>query len=152
MAYISGNVNFSNYLNIIYLPGSGELTVYCMAIFGAAIGFLWYNTYPAQVFMGDTGSLALGSALGAVAILLKKELLLVIIGGVFAVEVLSVIIQTTYFKYTRKKYGEGKRIFKMAPVHHHFELKGWHESKVVVRFWIVGILLALLSLTTFKTQ
>jgi phospho-N-acetylmuramoyl-pentapeptide-transferase len=152
MAYISGNVNFSNYLNIIYLPGSGELAVYCMAIFGAAIGFLWYNTYPAQVFMGDTGSLALGSALGAVAILLKKELLLVIIGGVFAIEVMSVIIQTTYYKYTRKKYGEGKRIFKMAPVHHHFELKGWHESKVVVRFWIIGILLALLSLTTFKTQ
>ncbi len=152
MAYISGNVNFSNYLNIIYLPGSGELTVYCMAIFGAAMGFLWYNTYPAQVFMGDTGSLALGSALGAVAILLKKELLLVIIGGVFAVEVLSVIIQTTYFKYTRKKHGEGKRIFKMAPLHHHFELKGWHESKVVVRFWIIGILLALFSLTTFKTQ
>ena len=152
MAYISGNVNFSNYLNIIYLPGSGELTVYCMAVFGAAIGFLWYNTYPAQVFMGDTGSLALGSALGAVAILLKKELLLVIIGGVFAMEVLSVIIQTMYFKYTRKKYGEGRRIFKMAPFHHHFELKGWHESKVVVRFWIVGILLALLSLTTFKTQ
>jgi len=152
MAYISGNVNFSNYLNIIYLPGSGELTVYCMAIFGAAIGFLWYNTYPAQVFMGDTGSLALGSALGAVAILLKKELLLLIIGGVFVLEVLSVIIQTTYFKYTRKKYGEGRRIFNMAPLHHHFELKGWHESKVVVRFLIVGILLALLSLTTFKTQ
>jgi len=152
MAYISGNVNFSNYLNIIYLPGSGELTVYCMAIFGAAIGFLWYNTYPAQVFMGDTGSLALGSALGAAAILLKKELLLLIIGGVFVIEVLSVIIQTTYFKYTRKKYGEGRRIFNMAPLHHHFELKGWHESKVVVRFLIVGILLALLSLTTFKTQ
>jgi len=152
MAYISGNVNFSNYLNIIYLPGSGELTVYCMAIFGAAIGFLWYNTYPAQVFMGDTGSLALGSALGTAAILLKKELLLLIIGGVFVIEVLSVIIQTTYFKYTRKKYGEGRRIFNMAPLHHHFELKGWHESKVVVRFLIVGILLALLSLTTFKTQ
>ncbi len=152
MAYVSGHVNFSDYLNIIYLPGSGELTVYCLAVFGAAIGFLWYNTYPAQVFMGDTGSLALGSALGAAAILLKKELLLVIIGGVFAVEVISVIIQTTYFKYTRRKYGEGRRVFKMAPLHHHFELKGWHESKVVVRFLIVGILLALLSLATFKTQ
>ncbi len=152
MSYVTGNVNFSNYLNIIYLPGTGELTVFCMAIVGASIGFLWYNTYPAQVFMGDTGSLALGSALGAVAILIKKELLLIIIGGVFAFEVISVIIQTTYFKYTRKKYGEGKRVFRMAPVHHHFELKGWHESKVVVRFWITGILLALLSLTTFKTQ
>jgi phospho-N-acetylmuramoyl-pentapeptide-transferase len=169
MTYITGNVKFTDYLNIIYLPGSEELTVFCMAGLGAAIGFLWYNAHPAQVFMGDTGSLALGSALGAVAILIKKELLLIFLGGVFIVEVLSVIIQTTYFKYTRKKYGEGKRIFKMAPIHHHFELKGWHESKVVpihhhfelkgwheskvvVRFWIIGILLALLSLTTFKTQ
>ena len=152
MSYVTGNINFSDYLNIIYLPGSGELTVFCMAVVGASIGFLWYNTYPAQVFMGDTGSLALGSALGTVAVLIKKELLLVIIGGVFIYEVISVIIQTTYFKYSRKKYGEGKRIFKMAPLHHHFELKGWHESKVVVRFWIIGILLALLSLTTFKTQ
>ena len=152
MAYITGNVNFSDYLNIIYLPGSGELTIFCMAVLGASIGFLWYNTHPAEVFMGDTGSLALGSALGAVAILIKKELLLIIIGGVFIFEVLSVIIQTTYFKYTKKKYGAGKRVFRMAPIHHHFELKGWHESKVVVRFWIIGILLALLSLTTFKTQ
>jgi len=152
MSYVTGNVNFSDYLNIIYLPGAGELTVYCMAVVGASIGFLWYNTYPAQVFMGDTGSLALGSALGAVAILIKKEFLLIIIGGVFVFEVLSVILQTTYFKFTKKKYGEGKRIFKMAPIHHHFELLGWHESKVVVRFWVIGILLALLSLTTFKTQ
>ena len=110
MSYVTGNVKFSDYLNIIYLPGSGELTVYCMAVVGAAIGFLWYNTYPAQVFMGDTGSLALGSALGAVAILIKKEFLLVIIGGVFVFEVISVILQTSYFKYTKKKYGEGKRI------------------------------------------
>ena len=152
MSYVTGNVNFSDYLNIIYLPGSEELTVFCMAVVGAAIGFLWYNTYPAQVFMGDTGSLALGSALGTVAVLIKKELLLAIIGGVFISEVISVIIQTTYFKYTRKKNGQGRRIFKMAPLHHHFELQGWHESKVVVRFWIIGILLALLSLTTFKTQ
>lgn len=152
MSYVTGHVNFSDYLNIIYLPGSEELTVFCMAVVGASIGFLWYNTYPAQVFMGDTGSLALGSALGTVAVLIKKELLLAIIGGVFISEVLSVIIQTTYFRYTRKKYGEGKRIFKMAPVHHHFELKGWHESKVVVRFWILGIMLALLSLATFKAQ
>lgn len=152
MSYVTGHINFSDYLNIIYLPGSEELTVFCMAVVGASIGFLWYNTYPAQVFMGDTGSLALGSALGTVSVLIKKELLLAIIGGVFISEVLSVIIQTTYFRYTRKKYGEGKRIFKMAPVHHHFELKGWHESKVVVRFWILGIMLALLSLATFKAQ
>ncbi len=152
ICYVTGNVNFSDYLNIIYLPGSGELTVYCMAVVGAAIGFLWYNTYPAEVFMGDTGSLALGSTLGTVAILIKKELLLIIIGGVFMFEVISVIVQTSYFKYTKKKYGEGRRVFLMAPIHHHFELKGWPESRVVVRFWIIGILLALLSLTTFKTQ
>ena len=152
MSYVTGHVEFSDYLNIIYLPGSEELTVFCMAALGAAIGFLWYNTYPAQVFMGDTGSLALGSALGAVAILIKKEFLLIIIGGVFMFEVLSVIIQTSYYKYTRRKFGEGKRVFLMAPIHHHFELKGWHEAKVVSRFWIIGILLALLSLTTFKTQ
>ncbi len=152
IAYVSSNVNFSDYLNIIYLPGAQELTVFALAIFGAALGFLWYNAYPAEVFMGDTGSLALGSAMGTIAVLLKKELLLLLIGGMFIFEVISVIIQTTYFKYTRKKYGEGRRIFKMAPVHHHFELKGWHEAKVVVRFWIIGILLALLSLTTFKTQ
>jgi phospho-N-acetylmuramoyl-pentapeptide-transferase len=152
ICYVTGHINFSDYLNIIYLPASGELAVYCLAVFGAAVGFLWYNTHPAQVFMGDTGSLALGSALATVAILIKKELLLIIIGGVFIIEVLSVILQTLYFKYTRKKYGVGKRIFKMAPIHHHYELLGLHESKVVVRFWIIGILFALLSLTTFKTQ
>lgn len=152
IAYVTSNVNFSNYLNIIYLPGTQELVIFCMAVFGASTAFLWYNAYPAQVFMGDTGSLALGAAMGTVAVLLKKELLLLFIGGVFIAETLSVIIQTSYFKYTRKKYGEGRRIFKMAPLHHHYELKGWHETKVVVRFWIIGILLALLSLTTFKTQ
>jgi len=152
MSYVTGNVKFSDYLNIIYLSGSGELTVYSMAVVGAAMGFLWFNTYPAEVFMGDTGALALGSTLGTVAVLIKKEILLVLIGGVFVAEALSVILQTSYYKYTRKKVGEGKRIFRMAPLHHHFELKGWHESKVVVRFWIIGILLALLSLTTFKTQ
>lgn len=152
IAYVTSNVNFSNYLNVIYLPGTEQLTIFCLALFGAAMGFLWYNSHPAEIFMGDTGSLALGSALGTAAILLKKELLLIMIGGVFIMEVVSVIIQTMYFKYTRKKYGEGKRIFKMTPIHHHFELKGWHESKVVVRFWIVGILLALMSLSTFKTQ
>ena len=152
IAYVTSNINFSNYLNVIYLPGTEQITIFCLALFGAAMGFLWYNSYPAEIFMGDTGSLALGSALGTAAILLKKELLLILIAGVFIVEVVSVIMQTTYFKYTRKKYGEGKRVFKMAPVHHHFELKGWHENKVVVRFWIIGILLALLSLSTFKTQ
>jgi len=152
MSYITGNIKFSDYLNIIYLPGSGELTVYCLAVFGAAMGFLWYNAYPAEIFMGDTGALALGSTLGTLAVLIKKEFLLVLIGGVFVAEALSVIIQTSYFKYTRKKYGTGRRVFKMAPLHHHFELKGWHESKVVTRLWIIGILLALLTLTTFKVR
>ncbi len=152
IAYVSSNVNMSDYLNIIYLPGSQEITVFCLALFGASIGFLWYNSYPAEVFMGDTGSLALGSALGTAAILLKKEFLLLLIGGIFIAEVVSVIIQTTWFKYTKKRYGEGRRVFRMAPFHHHFELKGWPETKVVVRFWIIGILLALLSLSTFKTQ
>jgi phospho-N-acetylmuramoyl-pentapeptide-transferase len=152
IAYVTSNINFSNYLNVIYLPGTEQIAIFCLAMFGAAMGFLWYNSYPAEIFMGDTGSLALGSALGTAAILLKKELLLLLIAGVFIVEVLSVIMQTLYFKYTRRKYGEGRRIFRMAPIHHHFELKGWHENKVVVRFWIIGILLALLSLSTFKTQ
>ncbi|MBN2365208.1 MAG: phospho-N-acetylmuramoyl-pentapeptide-transferase [Calditrichaeota bacterium] len=152
MSYVTGNVNFSDYLNIIYLPGSGELTVYCLAVVGAAMGFLWYNAFPAEVFMGDTGALALGSTLGTISVLLKKEILLILIGGVFVAETFSVILQTSYFRYTRKKYGEGKRIFRMAPLHHHFELKGWHESKVVSRLWIIGILLALLSLTTFKVR
>ena len=152
MAYVTSNVKFSDYLNIIYLPGSEEIAIFCMAVFGAAMGFLWFNAYPAEVFMGDTGSLALGTALGTAAILLKKELLLLLIAGVFVAEALSVIIQTSYFKYTKKRYGQGRRVFKMAPLHHHFELKGWHETKVVIRFWIVGILLALLSLSTFKTQ
>lgn len=146
MAYITGRTDFSDYLDIVYLPGSGELTVYCAAAIGAGLGFLWYNTHPAQVFMGDTGALALGGILGALAILLKKEILLVIVGGVFVAEALSVILQVSSFKL------RGKRIFKMAPLHHHFELSGWHESKVVVRFWIVGVLLALLTLSTFKIR
>lgn len=147
ISYLSGRVDFSDYLNILYLPGAGELTVFCAALIGAALGFLWFNTHPAQVFMGDTGSLALGGALGTLAIVLKKELLLPIICGVFMAETLSVIIQVWYFKRTG-----GKRIFKMAPIHHHFELKGWSEPQVVVRFWIIGILLALLSLLTFKVR
>jgi len=147
ISYISGRVDFSDYLNIIYLPGAGELTVYSAALIGASLGFLWYNTYPSKIFMGDTGSLALGCAIGALAVLLRKELLLIIIGGIFVAESLSVILQVTYFKRTG-----GKRLFKMAPIHHHFELKGWHESQVVVRFWIIGILLVLLTLSTFKVR
>ncbi len=152
MCYVSGNIEFSRYLNIIYLRGSGELTVYCFALVGASLGFLWYNTYPAQVFMGDTGSLALGGAIAGISIMIKKELVLPIIGGIFLAEELSVIFQVLYFRYTRKKYGEGKRIFKMAPLHHHFELDGVPEPKIVMRFYIVGILLAILSLTTFKVR
>lgn len=147
ISYVSGRTDFSRYLDIPFLQGAGELTIFCAALSGAALGFLWFNAHPAQVFMGDTGSLALGSALGALAILLKKELLLIIIGGVFVAETLSVIIQVWYFKRTG-----GKRIFRMAPLHHHFELKGWSEPQVVVRFWIIGILLALLSLSTFKIR
>ena len=152
IAYASGRIDYSNYLNIIYIPNSGELFIFCMSMIGACIGFLWYNAYPAKIFMGDIGSLSLGTALGALAILLKKELLLIIIGGVFVIESLSVIFQISYFKITKLKYGIGKRLFKMAPLHHHFELKGWNENHVVVRFWILGIILALISLTTFKTQ
>jgi len=146
IAYVSGHALFSKYLNIIFLPTAGELTVFCSALFGAALGYLWFNAYPAQVFMGDTGSLALGGAIGVVAILAKKELLLVLICGIWVIESLSVIIQVFVFKRT------GKRVFRMAPIHHHFELKGWAEPKVVVRFWIIGILLALLTLTTFKIR
>ena len=152
IAYITGRVDFSNYLNILYIPNSGELFIYCSALTGACIGFLWYNAYPAKIFMGDTGSLAIGAALGTLAVLLKKEILLIIIGGVFVAESISVIMQISYYKYNKKKYGTGKRLFKMAPLHHHFELLGWNENHVVVRFWIIGVLLALLSLTTFKIQ
>tara|TARA_B100000579_G_C22848938_1_gene866104 strand:+ start:5845 stop:6975 length:1131 start_codon:yes stop_codon:yes gene_type:complete len=152
IAYASSRFDFSDYLNIIYIPNSGELFIFCLAIIGSCIGFLWYNAHPAKVFMGDTGSLSLGAALGTLAILLKKEILLIIVGGVFVIESLSVIIQVLYFKYTKRKYGNGKKIFKMSPLHHHFELSGWIENHVVVRFWIIGILLALFSLTTFKLQ
>jgi phospho-N-acetylmuramoyl-pentapeptide-transferase len=146
MAYITGRSDFSTYLDIVHLPGSSELAIYCAAAIGAGLGFLWYNTHPAEVFMGDTGALALGGILGALAILLKKEILLVIVGGVFVAEALSVILQVSFFKL------RGRRIFKMAPLHHHFELSGWHESKVVVRFWIIGALLALVTLSTFKIR
>ena len=152
IAYISGRVDFSSYLNILYLPGAGELTIFTAAMTGACIGYLWFNASPAEVFMGDVGSLSTGAALGTLAVLLKKEFLLFIIGGVFVWEALSVMLQVAYFRFSKKKYGEGKRLFKMAPIHHHFELKGWPESKVVVRFWIIGLLLALFSLTTFKIR
>ena len=152
MAYATGNSIISNYLFIDYLAGSGEMAVFLSSMVGATLGFLWFNTRPAQVFMGDTGALALGGALGVSAILIKKEILLILVGGVFVVETFSVIIQVLYFRYTRMKHGEGKRYFKMAPLHHHFELKGWAESKVVVRFWIIGILLAIMSLSTFKIR
>jgi len=152
IAYATGRYDFSDYLNIIYIKGADELLIFSFAAIGACLGFLWFNTHPALVFMGDTGSLALGAALGTLAILLRKEILLIIVGGVFVVESLSVIIQVLYFKYSRKKYGEGKKIFLMAPIHHHFEKKGLPESRVVIRFWIIGILLILFSLTTFKLQ
>jgi len=152
IAYISGNIAFSSYLTIPYLRGNGELAVYLAALVGASLGFLWYNSHPAQVFMGDTGSLALGGALGAVCVLIKKELLLPTLGGIFLAETLSVIIQRGYFKYTKKKYGEGKRVFLMAPIHHHFEMQGLHESKIVMRFYIVAIILMIVSLATFKVR
>ena len=152
IAYATGRLDYSEYLNIIYLPGTGELFIFCLALIGACIGFLWFNANPAKVFLGDTGSLAVGAALGTLAVLLKKEILLFMIGGVFVAESLSVMLQVYYFRYTKKKNGEGIRIFKMAPLHHHFELMGWPENHVVVRFWIIGILLALISLTTFKIQ
>jgi phospho-N-acetylmuramoyl-pentapeptide-transferase len=152
ISYVSGNVNYSYYLNIIYLPGSGELTVYVAALVGASLGFLWFNSYPAQVFMGDTGSLAIGGAFGILAVLIKKELLIPILGGIFFMETVSVIIQRLYFKYTKKKYGAGRRVFKMAPIHHHFELLGWPEPKIVMRFYIIAIILAIVSLASFKVR
>ena len=152
IAYASGRSDFSDYLNILYIKGADELLIFSFDAIGACLGFLWYNSHQASIFMGDTGSLALGTALGTLAVLLKKEILLIIIGGVFVIESLSVIIQVLYFKYTKNKYGVGKKIFLMAPIHHHFEEKGLSESKVVIRFWIIGILLALFSLSSFKLQ
>jgi phospho-N-acetylmuramoyl-pentapeptide-transferase len=152
LSYISGSTIWSDYLNVIYLPGSGELTVFVAALVGASLGFLWYNFYPAQVFMGDTGSLAIGGAFGILAVLIKKELLLPILGGIFFMETISVIMQRVYFKYTKRRYGEGRRIFKMAPLHHHFEMLGWPEPKIVIRFYIIAIILAIISLASFKVR
>lgn len=155
-AYVAGRVDTSAYLQIFYLRGAGELTVFCAAVVGACTGFLWYNAHPAQVFMGDTGSLALGGALGAIAILLKSEFLLLIVGAVFVAETVSVILQRSVFKYRRKRYGlefaQANRVFRRAPLHHHFELSGWPETQVVIRFWIIGILCAILALSTLKLR
>jgi len=151
-AWVSGNIIFSDYLNIMYIPRVEEITIYIAAFVGALIGFLWYNTYPAQVFMGDTGSLTIGGIIAVIAIAVRKEWLIPLLCGIFLAENLSVVMQVSYFKYTRKKYGEGRRIFKMSPLHHHFQKSGYHESKIVTRFWIIGILLAILSIVTLKIR
>lgn len=151
-AWVSGNIIFSDYLNIMYIPRVEEITIYIAAFVGALIGFLWYNTYPAQVFMGDTGSLTIGGIIAVIAIAVRKEWLIPVLCGIFLAENLSVVMQVSYFKYTRKKYGEGRRIFKMSPLHHHFQKSGYHESKIVTRFWIVGILLAIISIVTLKIR
>ncbi|CAN5443499.1 phospho-N-acetylmuramoyl-pentapeptide-transferase [soil metagenome] len=152
IAYFSGNAFFADYLNIMHLRGTDELAIFCAALVGAAMGFLWYNAYPAQVFMGDTGSLALGGAIGVLCVLIKKEFLLPIVGGVFFAETISVIIQVTYFKYTKKRFGAGRRVFLMAPLHHHFEKSGWHESKIVTRFYIAAIMVAIIAMASFKVR
>ena len=150
--FVSGNIIFSDYLNIMYIPNSGEMTVYIAAFVGALVGFLWYNAYPASVFMGDTGSLTIGGIIAVIAIAIRKELMIPVVCGIFLAENLSVIIQVSYFKYTKKKFGEGRRIFLMSPLHHHYQKKGYHESRIVTRFWIVGILLAIFSLVSLKLR
>ena len=151
-AWVSGNVNFAAYLNIMYIPNVGEISIFIAAFLGALIGFLWYNTYPSQVFMGDTGSLAIGAVISVIAIIVRKELLIPLLCGVFFIETLSVILQVSYFKYTRSKTGVGQRIFKMSPLHHHYQKLGFHESKIVARFWIIGIVLAVLTIVTLKLR
>ena len=151
-AWVSGNIIFADYLDVMYIPKSGEMTVFIAAFVGALVGFLWYNTYPAQVFMGDTGSLTIGGIIAVLAIAVRKELLIPILAGIFLVENLSVILQVSYFKYTKKKFGEGKRIFKMSPLHHHYQKSGYHESKIVTRFWIIGIMLAVFTIVTLKLR
>ena len=151
-AWVSGNVIFADYLNIMYIPNTGELAIFITAFVGALIGFLWYNAYPAQVFMGDTGSLTIGGIIAVIAIAIRKEWLIPILCGIFLMENLSVVLQVSWFKYTRKKYGEGRRIFRMSPLHHHYQIKGFHESKIVTRFWIVGIALAILTIVTLKIR
>jgi phospho-N-acetylmuramoyl-pentapeptide-transferase len=151
-AYVTGSSVYSKYLFFPYLPGSGELLIFCAAMAGAGLAFLWFNTHPAQVFMGDVGALALGGALGTIAVIVRQEVVLAIMGGIFVVEALSVMLQVTYFKYSKKKFGEGRRLFKMAPLHHHFEKTGWKETQVVVRFWIITMLLCLVGLSTLKLR
>jgi phospho-N-acetylmuramoyl-pentapeptide-transferase len=151
-AYVTGNAIYAKYLIFPYIPGTGELLIFCGAIGGAGLAFLWFNTHPAQVFMGDVGALALGGALGTVAVIVRQEIVLFIMGGIFVVETLSVMIQVTWFKYTKRKYGEGRRVFRMAPLHHHFELGGWKETQVVVRFWIITIILVLVGLSSLKLR
>ena len=151
-AYVTGNAVYSRYLLIPYIPGAGELIVFCAAMAGAGLGFLWFNAYPAQVFMGDVGALAIGGALGAVAVIVRQEIVLAIMGGVFVIETLSVALQVLYFKYTRRRFGEGRRILLMAPLHHHFEQKGWKETQVVVRFWIITMMLVLVGLSSLKLR
>ena len=152
LAWISGNIMISDYLNIMYIPGIGEVSVFISAFAGALVGFLWFNTFPAQVFMGDTGSLTIGAIIAVVALFIRKELLLPILAGIFVIENASVIIQRYWFKYTKRKYGTGRRVFKMAPIHHHFQKTGWHENKIVVRFWIIGIILAAISIISLKIR
>jgi len=151
-AYVSGNAIAANYLNILHLPGTGELVIFSACFVGATLGFLWYNSFPAQIFMGDTGSLTLGGIIAAMAIILRKELLIPLLCGIFLVENLSVVLQVSYFKYTKRKYGEGRRIFLMSPLHHHYQKKGMPEVKIVTRFWIIGILLAVLTIITLKIR
>ena len=151
-AYVAGNILFSKYLFLPYIPGAGELTIFCAAIVGSGLAFLWFNAYPAQVFMGDVGALALGGALGVVAVVVRQEIVLFIMGGVFVIETLSVMLQVAYYKYTKKRFGKGKRILKMAPLHHHFEETGWKETQVVVRFWIITMILVLIGLATLKIR
>jgi len=151
-AYLSGRVDFSQYLNIMFIPNLSEVVIFCTAFVGACIGFLWYNSYPAQVFMGDTGSLSLGGIIAVIALVVRKELMIPLLCGIFLIENLSVILQVSYFKYTKRKYGEGRRIFKMSPLHHHYQMKNMHEAKIVTRFWMVGILLAIMTLATLKLR
>jgi phospho-N-acetylmuramoyl-pentapeptide-transferase len=151
-AYLGGNVIFSDYLDIPYIKGAGELVIYCAALAGAGLGFLWFNAYPAEVFMGDLGSLSIGAAMGTIAVIVRQEIILLIMAGIFVIETISVMLQVSYFRYTKKKYGKGRRIFKMSPLHHHYQVSGFHESKIVTRFWIVGILLAIISIVTLKIR
>ncbi|MDX1427409.1 MAG: phospho-N-acetylmuramoyl-pentapeptide-transferase, partial [Salegentibacter mishustinae] len=151
-AWVSGNIIFSDYLNIMYIPRSGEMTIFISAFAGALVGFLWYNTYPAQIFMGDTGSLTIGGIIAVLAVATRKELLIPVLCGIFLMENLSVVLQVAWFKITKRKYGEGRRIFLMSPLHHHYQKRGYHESKIVVRFWIIGIFLAIVTIITLKVR